>query len=195
MDHYKPMRFGDRLWIYPTTIEPPLSPGSVIVRLDPGLAFGTGTHPTTALCLSWLDGLAWSGQSLFDYGCGSGILAVAALKLGAARAYGLDNDPQALIASRENAQRNGVADQLELLAADANLPPPCDRLAANILLNPLLALCERIASTVKPGGEAAFSGMLAGQEAELIERYRSHFEGFEVTRSEDWIRVTARRRS
>ncbi len=194
MDHYRPMRFGERLWIYPTTIEPPDSPGSVIVRLDPGLAFGTGTHPTTALCLAWLDGLEWSGQSLFDYGCGSGILAVAALKLGASKAVGLDNDPQALIASRENAQRNGVAGQLDLLGADAALPPPCDRLAANILLNPLLALCERIASTVKAGGEAAFSGMLAGQEIEFIERYRGHFEGFEVTRSEDWIRVTARRR-
>ena len=193
MDHYRPMRFGERLWIYPTTIEPPESAESVIVRLDPGLAFGTGTHPTTALCLAWLDGLEWSGQSLFDYGCGSGILAVAALKLGAGKAFGLDNDPQALIASRENAQRNGVAGQLEVLGADAPVPPPCDRLAANILLNPLLDLHDRIASTVKAGGEAAFAGMLAGQEVEFIERYRRHFQGFEVNRSEDWIRVTARR--
>ena len=100
MDHYQPMRFGQRLWIYPTTVEPPTGGDTVVVRLDPGLAFGTGTHPTTALCLEWLDGLAWNGESLFDYGCGSGILAVAALRLGAGHAWGLDNDPQALIASQ-----------------------------------------------------------------------------------------------
>jgi ribosomal protein L11 methyltransferase len=195
MDHYQPMRFGERLWIYPTTIEPPRDPTAVIVRLDPGLAFGTGTHPTTALCLSWLDGLDWEDASLFDYGCGSGILAVAALKLGAREAYGLDNDPQALLASRENAQRNGVAERLTVLGADAPLPPACDRLAANILLNPLLELCERITSTLKPGGLAAFSGMLAGQEIEFIERYRTYFDEFAVARSEDWIRVTARRKA
>ena len=194
MDHYRPMRFGERLWIYPSTVEPPAIADAVIVRLDPGLAFGTGTHPTTALCLAWLDGLEWSGQTLFDYGCGSGILAVAALKLGATQAYGLDNDPQALIASHENAQRNGVAEKLELLTADAILPAPCDRLVANILLNPLLELCERITSTVKAGGSAAFSGMLAGQEKEFIERYRQNFEDFAVTTNDDWIRVTARRK-
>ena len=191
MDHYQPMRFGQRLWIYPTTVEPPVDPATVIVRLDPGLAFGTGTHPTTALCLEWLDGLAWSGESLFDYGCGSGVLAVAALRLGAGHAWGLDNDPQALIASHENAQRNGVLDHLTLLSPKSALPPPCDRLVANILLNPLIELADRIAGTVKPGGAAAFSGMLKGQEAEFIARYQGLFRDFVVTQREDWIRISA----
>jgi ribosomal protein L11 methyltransferase len=191
MDHYQPMRFGQRLWIYPTTIEPPVDPASVIVRLDPGLAFGTGTHPTTALCLEWLDGLTWNGESLFDYGCGSGVLAVAALRLGAGHAWGLDNDPQALIASHENAQRNEVLDRLTLLSPNSALPAPCDRLVANILLNPLVELADRIASTVKSGGEAAFSGMLNGQEVEFIARYRNLFRDFVVTQREDWIRVSA----
>lgn len=194
MDHYQPMRFGQRLWIYPTTVEPPGDGGLTIVRLDPGLAFGTGTHPTTALCLRWLDGLTWDGETLFDYGCGSGVLAVAALKLGASAAIGLDNDPQALLASRENAARNGVEAQLALLRADAPLPPPCDRLCANILLNPLIELRDRIAATVKPGGLAAFSGMLAHQGEEFIARYRELFDDFVVTQQEDWIRVTARKR-
>ena len=193
MDHYQPMRFGRRLWIYPTTIEPPNDPDLVVVRLDPGLAFGTGTHPTTALCLEWLDELSWNGETVFDYGCGSGVLAVAALRLGAGHAWGLDNDPQALIATHENAQCNGVLAQTTLLAVNHALPPPCDRLVANILLNPLIDLSERIASTVKPGGPAAFSGMLKGQEIEFIERYRTLFSDFQVTQREDWIRVSARR--
>ncbi|MCB1599620.1 MAG: 50S ribosomal protein L11 methyltransferase [Xanthomonadales bacterium] len=194
MDHYQPMLFGKRLWIYPTTVEPPANDDLVIVRLDPGLAFGTGTHPTTALCLEWLDGLSWKGESLFDYGCGSGVLAVAALRLGAGHAFGLDNDPQALVASHENAQRNQVLDQLTLLSPKHALPPACDRLVANILLNPLLELAERIAGTVKSGGAAAFSGMLKGQEVEFIARYREYFDHFEVAQREDWIRVTAIRR-
>ncbi len=191
MDHYQPMRFGQRLWIYPTTVEPPVDPHNVIVRLDPGLAFGTGTHPTTALCLEWLDGLVWNGESVFDYGCGSGVLAVAALRLGAGHAWGLDNDPQALIASHENAQRNEVLDRLTLLSPKSALPAPCDRLVANILLNPLVELADRIASTVKSGGEAAFSGMLKGQEVEFIARYQGLFRDFIVTQREDWIRVSA----
>ena len=194
MDHYQPMQFGRRLWIYPTTVEPPAGGDMVVVRLDPGLAFGTGTHPTTALCLEWLDSLAWNGESLFDYGCGSGILAVAALRLGAGHAWGLDNDPQALIASQENAQRNGVGERVSLLSVRDTLPPPCDHLAANILLNPLIELADRIAGMVKSGGEAVFSGMLKGQESEFIARYQSLFRDFVVTQREDWIRITAVRR-
>src|SRR5690242_7456947 len=117
MDRFRPMRFGRRLWIYPWNIEPPADESdSVVVRLDPGLAFGTGTHPTTALCLEWLDGLPLAGQTLLDFGCGSGVLAIAALKLGAARAVGVDNDRQALTASHDNAHRNGVGDRLALHA-------------------------------------------------------------------------------
>lgn len=194
MDHYKPMPFGKRLWIYPTTIEPPADDHLVVVRLDPGLAFGTGTHPTTALCLEWLDSLNWQGETLFDYGCGSGVLAVAALRLGSGHAWALDNDPQALVASHENAQRNQVLEKMTLLSPKSALPPACDRLVANILLNPLLELADRIAGTVKSGGSAAFSGMLKGQEVEFIARYREHFDQFDVAQREDWIRVTAVRR-
>jgi ribosomal protein L11 methyltransferase len=194
MEHYQPMRFGRRLWIYPSTIEPPAHSPEVIVRLDPGLAFGTGTHPTTALCLEWLDGLEWAGETLFDYGCGSGILAIAALRLGARHAWALDNDPQALLAAHENAVRNEVRAALTLLGVDHPLPQPANRLVANILLNPLIELRERIASIVVSGGPAAFSGMLVGQEQEFIAAYQDRFCDFVVDQREDWVRVAAVRR-
>ena len=136
MDQFKPMVFGRRLWIYPWNIEPPADNDIVVVRLDPGLAFGSGTHPTTALCLEWLDSLSLAGKSVIDYGCGSGILAIAALKLGAASAVGIDNDPQALIASADNAQRNGVADHLDVFEPGA-ASAPADVFIANILAGPL----------------------------------------------------------
>jgi ribosomal protein L11 methyltransferase len=184
MDTYQPMQFGKRLWIVPTTHTPP-DPDAVNIRLDPGLAFGTGTHPTTALCLAWLDGLDLHGKTVLDFGCGSGILAIAALKLGAKHAYGVDNDPQALIASRENAQRNGVADRFTVLSDQDIAPPPSDVLVANILLPPLLALKKLLAAGCKPGAHAAFSGMLVGQDKE--------FEAMHTEPQGDWIRVTGRR--
>jgi ribosomal protein L11 methyltransferase len=219
MDRFQPMLFGRRLWIYPWNIEPPgktgprplPSPGSaegitgvalgatdlpddeaVIVRLDPGLAFGTGTHPTTALCLEWLDTLDLRGKLLMDYGCGSGVLAIAALKLGAAAAIGVDNDPQALTASHDNAERNGVADRLALYAPDA-LPKgkPCDVLVANILAGPLHDLAPTFAALLKPGTPFALSGILAGQQDGLLERYAaSGFTGLQSTQREDWIRIS-----
>src|SRR3982751_1780795 len=128
MDQFKPRPFGRRLWVYPWNIEPPVEGDIVVVRLDPGLAFGTGTHPTTALCLEWLDGLDLAGRTVVDYGCGSGVLAIAALKRGAARVIGVDNDPQALQASLDNAERNGVADRLELRLPDAYVAQPQDLL-------------------------------------------------------------------
>jgi ribosomal protein L11 methyltransferase len=164
------------------------------VRLDPGLAFGTGTHPTTALCLEWLDALDLSGRSVIDYGCGSGILAIAALKLGAARVVGVDNDPQALAASRDNAERNGVADRLELSAPDAFAAEPADALVANILASPLAELAPRFAACVKAGGALALSGILGGQETELMERYSEWFEALAIEVREDWIRISGRRR-
>ena len=192
MDGYHPMQFGRRLWIVPTTHEPP-DPEAVNIRLDPGLAFGTGTHPTTALCLEWLDGLDLAGKTVLDFGCGSGILAIAALKLGAAHAYGVDNDPQALLASQSNAQRNGVQDRFTVLSDRSPAPPPCDVLIANILLPPLLALKALLAQGCKAGAPAAFSGMLAGQEKDLIPAYKGLFEGFDVKQQGDWIRVAAKR--
>jgi ribosomal protein L11 methyltransferase len=195
MDQFQPMRFGRRLWIYPSNIEPPQDDAdAIVVRLDPGLAFGTGTHPTTALCLEWLDALDLSGLTVIDYGCGSGVLAIAALKLGAARVVGVDNDPQALAASRDNAERNGVADRLALVAPDAFAEQPADALVANILAGPLAELAPRFAACVKPGGALALSGILRGQETELVERYEPWFEALAVDAREDWIRISGRRR-
>ena len=195
MDSYRPMRFGRRLWIYPWNVEPPGDdPDAVIVRLDPGLAFGTGTHPTTALCLEWLDSTDLAGKTLIDYGAGSGVLALAALKLGAARVIGVDNDEQALTASRDNAQRNGVAEKLDLY-----LPPhfpqmQADALVANILAGPLAELAPLFAQSLKPGGALALSGVLEGQQEELLARYGEWFEALEATMCEGWVRVSGRRR-
>ena len=192
MDTYQPMQFGKRLWIVPTTHTPP-DPNAVNIRLDPGLAFGTGTHPTTAMCLAWLDGLDLTGKTVLDFGCGSGILAIAALKLGAAHAYGVDNDPQALIASQENAYRNGVHTRFTVLSDQDAAPPMCDVLVANILLPPLLALKKLLTAGCKPGALAAFSGMLAGQDSELIPAYQGLFENLETRQQGDWIRVAGQR--
>ena len=192
MDRYQPMLFGRRLWIYPWNVEPPRDDReSIIVRLDPGLAFGTGTHPTTALCLEWLDGLDLTGKTVIDYGCGSGVLAIAALKLGAARAIGIDNDPQALSASRDNASRNGVPDTLHVCPPDGLRPgTQADALVANILAGPLRELAPHFASLCKPGAPFALSGILAGQEGELLERYRGcGFTNLRATRREDWVRI------
>jgi ribosomal protein L11 methyltransferase len=194
MDHYKPMAFGRRLWVYPWTESPIPDADKVVVRLEPGLAFGTGTHPTTALCLRWLDAIHLEGQSVLDFGCGTGILAIAALKLGARQAYGIDNDPQALLASHENAARNGVADRLLVLSDKAPAPPACDVLLANILLNPLLALKSQLVASVRPGGLAAFSGMLREQQEEFLAHYRDAFADLTVVAEQDWIRITGVRR-
>ena len=196
MDQFQPMRFGRRLWIYPWNIAPPMDdPDAIVVRLDPGLAFGTGTHPTTALCLEWLDGLDLSGCRVVDYGCGSGVLAIAALKLGAAHVVGVDNDPQALAASRDNAERNGVAADLELLGPEQFAAEPVHVFVANILAGPLEELAERFARHVKAGGDIALSGILKGQEQALCERYREWFESIAVEQREDWVRISARRRN
>ncbi len=161
MDQFKPMPFGRRLWIYPWNIEPPADDALVVVRLDPGLAFGSGTHPTTALCLEWLDGLDLAGKTVTDYGCGSGILAIAALKLGAASAVGVDNDPQALTASADNAERNGVADRLALFLPRDTAAGAADVFIANILAGPLGELAPTFAAAAKPGAPFAISGILA----------------------------------
>jgi ribosomal protein L11 methyltransferase len=190
MDGFKPMQFGKRVWIVPTNHTPP-DPNGVNISLDPGLAFGTGTHPTTAMCLEFLDGLTLAGQSVMDFGCGSGILAIAALKLGAKQAYGVDNDPQALIASRDNAGRNGVLQNFVVLSDKDPAAPTADVLVANILLPPLLALKDLLAASVKSGGAAAFSGMLAGQELDFIPRYTGTFKDFQVQQTGDWICIRA----
>ncbi len=168
MDHFHPMQFGERLWICPSWRDVP-NPDAVNVMLDPGLAFGTGTHPTTALCLQWLDGLDLSGKTVVDFGCGSGILGIAALKLGAARVIGIDIDPQAIQASRDNATRNGVADQIELyLPADQPQDVEADVVVANILAGPLRELAPLIAGHGKAGSLMALSGVLESQKPSTV---------------------------
>lgn len=194
MDQFQPMQFGRRLWIYPWNIEPPADEGIVTVRLDPGLAFGTGTHPTTALCLEWLDQLDLQGKTVIDFGCGSGVLAIAAALLGAAHVTGIDNDPQAIEASRDNAGRNGVADRIKLALPDQASVESCDLLVANILAGPLYDLAPLFAMRIRPGGLLALSGILDGQQQELLDRYAGWFDELVVTRREDWIRINGRRR-
>ena len=194
MDQFKPMPFGRRLWIYPWNIEPPVDEDIVVVRLDPGLAFGSGTHPTTALCLAWLDSLDLQGKRVIDFGCGSGILAIAALKLGAASAVGVDNDPQALIASKDNAERNAVADRLSVYLPEDVNAEPADVFIANILAGPLGELAPTFAAAAKPGAPFAISGILQGQQDELLARYAEWFEQLRVDTQEDWVRISGTRR-
>ncbi len=195
MDLFHPMAFGRRLWIYPWNVEPPSDDSLVVVRLDPGLAFGSGTHPTTALCLDWLDSLELTGLAVTDYGCGSGILAIAALALGAASAAGVDNDPQALLASADNAQRNGLAERLTLHLPEDFPGTPADVFVANILAGPLAALAPTFAAATKPGAPFAISGILHSQQEELLQCYSAWFDQLQVATREDWIRISGRRRA
>lgn len=193
MDHFHPMQFGERLWICPSWRDVP-NPGAVNVMLDPGLAFGTGTHPTTALCLQWLDGLDLAGKTVVDFGCGSGILGIAALKLGAARVIGIDIDPQAIQASRDNAMRNGVADQIELyLPADQPQGVEADVVVANILAGPLRELAPLIAGHGKPGSLMALSGVLESQAQELELIYGQWFDMDPTAVKEEWCRLSGRK--
>ena len=199
LDQYRPMQFGRRLWITPWNLEPETTgDDAVIVRLDPGLAFGTGTHPTTALCLEWFDALADAGllrgNAVLDFGCGSGILAIAALKLDAARAIGVDNDPQALTASHDNADRNGVGDRFAVFLPEQEPVARYPIVVANILASALDALAQVLSERVAPGGRIALSGILAGQEQDLLTRYAEWFDDLRVARREDWIRIDGRRR-
>ncbi len=194
MEHFHPMQFGERLWICPSWREVP-DPEAVNVMLDPGLAFGTGTHPTTALCLRWLDAQALQGQTVVDFGCGSGILAIAALKLGAERVVGIDIDPQAIQASRDNAQRNGVADRLELfLPEEQPTQLQADILVANILAGPLRELAPLMNQLVRPGGKLALSGVLETQAPELEQIYGQWFDMDPTVTHEEWCRLSGTKR-
>lgn len=201
LDQFQPMRFGRRTWIVPwdhALPEDATTDDAAVIRLDPGLAFGSGTHPTTALCLAWLDGLAdageLAGRAVLDYGCGSGILALAALKLGAARAVGVDNDPQAILATGDNAQRNGVGERLSVHLPEDEPEARYPVVVANILASALDALAERLAARVEPGGRIAMSGILAGQEDELLQRYADWFDDLRADHQDGWVRISGRRR-
>lgn len=195
MDNFQPMRFGRRLWIVPSWHEAP-EKDAVNLLLDPGLAFGTGTHPTTALCLEWLDGQPLEGTQVLDFGCGSGILAIAALLLGAREAVGTDIDVQALEASRDNAGRNGIADAALALYLPEQLPTlQADVLVANILAGPLVSLAPQLSGLVRAGGLLALSGILAEQGEEVAAAYADDFDLDPIVVRDGWVRISGRRRA
>lgn len=189
MDNFHPMQFGKRLWICPSWRDVP-EPNAVNVMLDPGLAFGTGTHPTTALCLRWLDGLDLTAKTVVDFGCGSGILGIAAIKLGAKRVIGIDIDPQALLSSQNNADRNGVGDQIELYLPQYQPQLQADAVLANILAAPLRELREVITAYCKPGGKLVLSGILAEQAQGINELYSQDFAMEPIAIEGEWARVS-----
>lgn len=192
---WKSLRFGRRLWVCPTAADPPQEPDAVIVRLDPGMAFGTGTHPTTALCLQVLESLPVAGRRVIDYGCGSGILGIAALKLGAAHVTAVDLDPQALIATRNNAAANGVASRIDVEGVDAGdgglRPAFC--VLANILAGPLIELAPILTAACEPGGHMVLSGLLKGQAYSVKAAYAAAFDMVQVVERDEWCCIYARR--
>lgn len=193
---FQPMRFGDRLWICPAGQRPTQSTAhAVYIDLDPGLAFGTGTHPTTALCLEWLDQAELRGRSVIDYGCGSGVLAIAALKLGAAAALAVDIDPQAIIATRDNAARNAVGEKLSAATVDAMRAAPADIVLANILAEPLEQLAATLATLVAPEGHIVLSGLLSSQAERLATLYGTWFDMAPAVHRDDWSRLSGRKRT
>lgn len=189
---FRPMAFGRRLWVCPSGFEVD-SVDAVVVHMDPGLAFGTGTHPTTALCLEWLDSTDLQGCRVLDYGCGSGILAIAALLLGAESAIGFDIDPQAITASRQNAMRNRVAERLTTTTQSATVTGQFDVLLANILATPLIDNAAGISAMLKPGGLLALSGILSNQVNAVRSAYREYVQFAASHTRDDWVLLTGQR--
>ncbi len=192
MDDFQPLRFGRRLWIVPSWCEAP-DPQAVNLDLDPGIAFGTGTHPTTALCLEWLDGHPPQGETVIDYGCGSGILAIAAALLGARHVVATDIDPQALEATRANAERNGVASRVEVVAPEQLPVMQADRVLANILAGPLAELAPRLIGLTRPGGTLVLAGLLDEQAETVAAAYHNHCRMAVGDRREGWSRLEGER--
>ncbi len=195
LDHFKPMRFGRRLWIVPTGFDLPKQEDAVCVNLDPGLAFGTGTHPTTALCLQWLDGQALQGKTVIDFGCGSGILAIAAVLLGVEKAVAADIDPQALAATTDNARKNGVEERVDCCLPRRMPKVKADLLLANILATPLIELAGQLADYVRPDGTLVLSGILREQANDVMRAYEAYFAMEEPVFLEDWVRLSGVRRN
>lgn len=188
MEFYKPMKFADRLWVCPTDQEQ-YEAGTVCLTLDPGLAFGTGTHPTTALCLEWLASHDLTDKVVIDYGCGSGILAVAAVLLGAKVAHAVDIDPQAITATQSNALKNGVADKIICYLPEQFIPLQADVVLANILAKPLIEMSASISALVVTEGALVLSGILAEQAESVIAAYQNHIDFNAPVQQEDWIRL------
>lgn len=191
LQHHKPVQFGQSFWVFHEKVV-----GAIpTLLLDPGLAFGTGSHPTTALCLEWIAQKKWASKQLIDYGCGSGILAVAASLLGCQSVQCTDIDPQALVATRANAQRNLIDNETVAIYLAGQEPDiQADVLVANILAGPLVQLCPAFAAKIKAGGQICLSGILAAQEADIRNAYIDHFEDLQVENLNGWLRVTGTRR-
>ncbi len=189
---FEPIRISPRLWIVPSWHAAP-DPDGINIVLDPGLAFGTGSHPTTRLCLEWLDSHPVRGQSVIDYGCGSGILAIAAAKLGASSVRGIDIDGQAVLSSRHNAAQNDAAAEF----SDATSTPtePADIVLANILANPLKVLAPLLAKLTRPGGTVVLSGILLPQAGEMNDIYKQWFEMELPFAADGWVRLAGRRKA
>ena len=194
---FGPMRFGERLWVCPADSHPD-EEDAVIVRLDPGLAFGTGTHATTAMCLEWLDSLDLRGKTLLDYGCGSGVLAIAALQLGCDHAHAMDIDTQAVLATRRNAEQNGVDGRVTVTGSKDEIEGCFDVVVANILAGPLADLAADIAERLGPGGLLGLSGILSEQAADVSAAYAPWVEfdepEFREQGGQTWTRLTGRKR-
>ena len=191
---FRPMRFGRRLWVLPAGQQPD-GHATALLELDPGLAFGTGTHATTALCLEWLDGHIEGGEQVLDYGSGSGILALAALKLGAVAAVAFDIDPQALIATRENAVKNGLGGKITVAERAERIAGPFDIVLANILAGPLIELAPRLATMARAGGALVLAGLLERQASEVAQAYRPWFDIGAGAEREGWSLLAGRRRA
>ena len=190
MDHYHAMRFGKRLWICPSWQQPEDS-SAVNLMLDPGLAFGTGTHPTTSLCLHWLDAAELKDKTVVDFGCGSGVLGIAALLLGAKRVIAVDNDPQALIATKDNAERNGCANHVTVCLPSEYHTVQADIVLANILAKPLIELAPILKSSLKPGGRLIMSGLLKEQAGLVMAAYQPDLTFMAPGEHENWMRLEA----
>ena len=191
-DSFHKMQFGNRLWVCPTGESVP-DEDAVVISLDPGLAFGTGTHATTALCLEWLDANQPAGRQVIDYGCGSGILAIAACKLGAAHVVAVDIDPQALQATRANGASNGVAEEFNVLFPSELATAPVDLVLANILANPLIELADTLVDLVMPGGRIVLTGILAEQADAVMAAYDQWFTFHEPVCREEWVLLEGER--
>jgi ribosomal protein L11 methyltransferase len=191
--HFQPQCYNDALWIYPSWHEPPS--GDAIVMLDPGLAFGTGTHPTTQLCLQWLAEHPPVGQTVIDYGCGSGILALAAAALGADTVWATDHDPQALESTTNNAKLNNwlQSQQLHIVTAEALPSKPAPLVLANILANPLIELRPQLEQLVEPQGTLVLSGILTTEIDKITQAYQATFDISDITTQQEWVRITLRK--
>jgi len=191
MERFQPMKFGRSLWIVPTGMQIPFDPRNTEIRLDPGLAFGTGSHPTTALCLEWLDCQDVTGRRIVDYGCGSGILGIAAALKGATRVVCVDNDPQALQATAANAVRNGVADIIECRPPEDYFESAADIVLANILAGPLIELCPLLTSSLKNPGWIVLSGILQEQCEAVVRVYSQACTEVKSDFLDGWARLVA----